>query len=247
MLKSFYSLIFVLVFQVTSYAQPYLDFGIKGSYGWNFLINSNIMDDDSLNHQISFGYAYGGKFGFNFSPNHEITFDVMLSKFRQKFEYLDPTYPTKKYHFRCLEFSAMDLLVMYRNNLDDGTYFEIGPQLSLLKSSIDIDKNPAAIIKEIEVNEFLNPKYTSMVMGFGGYIIGTENFSVGLGLRIKYSPFDLLSEKGKDSFYPRWKAYDSHKPFTPLTMELVLEINYEIFLVSSTKKNKNCKSRVYHW
>ena len=70
-----------------SYSQTWFDLGLKGGFGTGIIMNNNIWEDPDYNHRLSPSYSFGGKIGFNFNDNHEITLDILLNKFQQNFLY----------------------------------------------------------------------------------------------------------------------------------------------------------------
>lgn len=246
------AILFIFSTLSPSYSQMWVDLGLKGSYGVNMLYNKNINDDPEFNQQLSGGFNVGGKLGFNFNDFHEVTFDVLYYGFKQKYKYnvLDPIDNSKPEYLRSVKFSGLDFLLMYRHN-NDGRYVEIGPQFSLIKSVSGTDDYPGNTFSSIDLKEQMAPNFTSVVFGFGSYLIGTENFGITTGIRIGYSLTDLVGENGKDHTYPANasaypqapvngtglvdRTYESYTPTKLMTAMFVMEMNLDFAYMARAK------------
>lgn len=227
-----------LVFTKTLYPQSgWIDAGLKGGYGVNFLVNGNLFSDRYFSPELSFGYMYGGKIGVNFNESHAITIDVTSSMFQQKYNYsvLNPDSSRTTYG-RSLGFNSLDFLLLYRHS-SYGGYIEIGPQYSMLSKTRWTDG--AAVPQYPNVNGFLVNSYYAAVFGFGGYLVGTENFRVTIGFRASYALSDVISPLGKQNNFPSVTPYPNYKASNPLTGLMVMELNYDVGYFARTK----CKKR----
>jgi hypothetical protein len=237
MRKLFLLLTFFTVSSI-SFAQSWMDLGLKGSWGPNWLFNKNIMDDQEFNNQLSFGYNFGGKLGWNFNDFHEITFDILGGTFKQEFKFniLDTATNASPLYTKTFQYSTLDLALLYRHN-QDGRYMEVGPMYSIIKKASgtnEYDENIDGVIKDNFV-----PNYFSFVFGFGGYFIGTENFGITFGARFAYSLGDLISETGQINHYPANEPYDTYAPSHAFSAMLVMEANLDFAYMAKAKcKNK---------
>ncbi len=75
-----------LLFQI-GFSQTWFDIGLKGGIGTSFMYNAQIFDDQAIVHKFKPGYTFGGKLGFNFIQEHQITFDIMKTTYQQGFTY----------------------------------------------------------------------------------------------------------------------------------------------------------------
>lgn len=224
------SVIFLLFVVNISFAQSWLDIGIKGGYGFGILNNANIWNDTKYNHRLNGSGFFGGKIGLNFNENHEITVDFIYGDFKQAFRYdidlpkLDSTStitPTEE-HSSEITFTKMDIIFMYRHN-KDGRYVEIGPRVSLISNS---NRTDDFYTEEFNPNYFNNNIF-GITVGFGGYMMGTENFGITAGARIGLGLSDLISNEGKIANMPALKSYEAYKETFPVTLELVFEANLD--------------------
>lgn len=222
------------------YAQGWIEAGIKGGGGVNFLINKNFYSDHNFSPKLSFGYMYGGKIGINFNESHSITIDVTSSVFEQKYNYsiLNADSLTRTIYSGSLGFNTIDFLLMYRK-ASDGGYIEIGPQYSMVSKIIMKSEDPAAQTSASDISANMEKAYYAAAFGFGGYLVGTENFRITIGFRATYGLSDLISSKGKENGFPISK-YENNKSTNPLTGMMVLEMNYDVgyFARSKCKKRK---------
>ena len=75
----------LFIFSNSLFSQSWLEVGLKGGYGLDFLINKNISNDKTHTAKFAFGYTYGGKLGWNFNEEHAVTLDVLYSGFSQNY------------------------------------------------------------------------------------------------------------------------------------------------------------------
>lgn len=205
--------------------QNWLDIGIKGLWGPTFLLNSNIFDDQNFNHQITTKGGFGAKLGYNFGPNHEVTFDFMMSGLSQDFKFnIEDTSDNSSTEYSSnINYKSMDFLLMYRNN-KEGKYFEIGPIVSNLRS---VESKVEGIMDSNFDFDKVNKLQAGVAIGFGAYFIGTENFGVTGGLRISYMTTDLFSPNGINAGYPTGTKYSPYKASHPLFVQLIFEANLD--------------------
>lgn len=237
-MKRIVALLFATLLPTFLVAQNWIDLGAKGSYGANILYNQNWFDSGDFNQKIAGGYSFGGKFGFNFGPEHEATFEMLSSRFNQDFSYDQALTP----YGRSLSLRTLDYLLMYRKN-NEGSYFEIGPQLSVLRGITSTFDDPD--IGEEDVDSYVVKNYTNVVLGFGSYFFGTENVGVTFGFRFKYAIDDLISQEGQNpsiNYVPGpLVQYDSYRSTHPFVAELICEINWDLGYMAKAKCGKRQK------
>lgn len=212
-------------------AQPWFDIGVKGGIGTSMMYNKQIFDNQEVVHKFKPGYTFGGKLGFNFIQEHQITFDVMKSQFKQAFTYRPEGWTASTDAVREFTIDGLDLLLMYRTNRN-GTFFEIGPQWSRY-SKVKYTDEGGDFISPTLPADVINSSNFGITAGFGGYIFGTDNFGVATGLRFNYMIADLASATGKEKNFPIFTLHDSN-PTHNLSVMFVIEVNYDFgYLVSS--------------
>ncbi|HRD82579.1 MAG TPA: hypothetical protein PLL53_17590 [Saprospiraceae bacterium] len=220
MKKQLSLLVFTALIFSSLHGQIWMDIGIKGSYGLGVLLNSNLMQDNSHEMRLGTGYAYGGKAGLNFGDRHGFTFDAILAKNSQTYDFKTSLIEVNNNE---LAWENLHLYVMYRMQAD-GVYFELGPRFSTLRQVSHTFGGA-----DITGNNNYAEKATGAALGWGGYLFGNEFFALMFGMRIDYAITDFVSETGQADNYPapyRFPGYDTYKPTNPLTGQIVLELNF---------------------
>ncbi|HOI88274.1 MAG TPA: outer membrane beta-barrel protein [Lentimicrobium sp.] len=227
-------LTFVLMLAAASaYAQPWFDIGLKGGIGTSFMYNSQIFEDQVIVHKFKPGYTFGGKIGFNFIQEHQLTFDLMLSHMTQGYTYRPEGWSSTRDAEREFSFNGLDLLLMYRANRN-GTYFEIGPQWTTY-SKVKYQDTGGDYVSPLKPDQLIAKNNLGLALGFGGYIVGTDNFGVTSGLRFNYMFSDLASTEGRDVNFPVLKPSAKSDPTHNIGIFFVIEMNFDFgYLVSPT-------------
>lgn len=247
MRKVFLSLFFLTTIAFNVKSQMWVDLGIKGGWGPTILFNKNALDDKLFEHKISFGNMLGGKIGWNFNDDHEITIDVMGVKNVQKYDYFEQDTATgaaPKFE-KSVTFNTLSIALAYRHN-KDGRHFEIGPVYNIVRKASATNTHPDAVNQDgNDIKSNLNPNFMSILFGFGGYFLGTENLGLTLGARFTYGLGDLISDTGRARHYPYFinesqaSTYSPLAKTTPFTAMLVAELNLDFAYMAKAKcKNK---------
>lgn len=232
-MKQIITLLTLFTIFFSSQAQTWVDLGIKGGAGANFLMNQNIWGDVDYNHAFTTGYTFGGKIGFNFNQEHEITFDAIFGNFKQKFTYsiTDTIAETTAEYDSEMGFKRTDLSLMYRHN-KNGSYLEFGPCIALLSSPYRNDSRTV----NLEFNEnHVNLMNKGLILGFGNYVMGTESFGITAGMRITQYFDDFISSKGQIANLPTLTSYETYKGSRPLFIEFIFEANFDFAYVAKAK------------
>lgn len=217
----------------TFHTQSWVDLGLKGGYGTSLIMNNNIWNDVDYNHQLSGAYSFGGKIGFNFNENHEVTFDLIYNEFNQNFLYnqYDSISESSPLYKSSITYHSLSYILMYRHN-KEGRYSEIGTSIETIlnvnrKDEID---NFAVITK----NDFTKTE-TNLVAGFGAYLLGSENFGITTGVRISYGLNDLFSLEGQNKNLPTFKSYETYNASHPLSIIFIIEANFDFAYVAKAQ------------
>jgi hypothetical protein len=215
--------ILTLVFAISLsplFGQMFFDFGIKGAYGPTYMLNQNLADDTAYDHELNAGYGVGAKLGLHFASHHGFTFDFMHSKSNQKFGLTNRG-------LHDYSWTHNDLMLMYRLS-GNGAYVEFGPKISLVSDVTSIING----VDEGDVKVNFENNYTSLVFGFGSYLLGNELFSLQIGARIHYALSDMVSAEGITAGYPAVHSsstfdYNTDYQKTKATAgQILLEFNY---------------------
>lgn len=224
-----------------TYSQGWIDGGIKAGFGITQLVNKNIWDNSKVVNKLSSGNSFGGKLGLNFNLNYQITVDFIYTLANQEFEFQPSNLNTEAYS-KNISYNSFDIPLLFRHNSNNGSFLEIGPQISFIKKvEQDLEGVSTNMKESFEKTNF------GAVIGIGSFVMGSKNLYLVFGLRAHYGFQDILSkEGGKNSevYLPVENEelgenfkFDSYKKTSPISLLAYLEINYDLaYLVRS-----NCK------
>lgn len=232
---------FIFLISLNSFSQVWVDCGIKGGYGVTSLVNGHVWNEAKIDPLISTGYAFGGKLGLNFNLNYQITVDFLGKSSNQR--YLFEPYETTSAREKNIRYNTFDIPLLFRHNSDNGSFLEIGPQISFLSSVSET-------IDNIDRKSYFESTNLGAVLGFGSFIFGGDNAYLVFGLRLHYGFQDILSNeggKGSTKYYPinsgEMEVYDpdfqfsNYQPTNPISGLAYLEFNYDLaYLVTSSCK-----------
>lgn len=235
-----YLLLGFLTFNLS--AQQWIDFGVKGGYGANLLINSNAFDDIEVNPKIKGGYMFGVKAGYNLAKNHEITFDFIYSGFTGMYSYSRQIDSVSSDRFdQEINFNSLGFQLLYRNNNDEGMYFEFGPELRLFRNAEETILRDGVSTSADISDKFIDKGY-GLVLGFGNYMMGWENVGLTLGVRFNYALSDVIADNQRNSAnFPLNGSYDTYKGTNPLSVMLVSELNFDFGYLARANCGKRTK------
>lgn len=199
----------------------YIDAGLKAQTGATSLINQAVVDHPNWDYDISTGFSFGGKIGFNFE-DHGITVDAMFGKAESSFE-------TDGGNANLVtEWKSTDLYLLYRLSRYRG-YLELGPKATFVRDVTN--RRPDGTTEN--VTDLYEEQAYSGVLGFGTYLIGTDgSFSGIFGLRFEYGLTDILNQDlGQDLGLPvrQDDLYaNGYQNTVPFFAGLVFELNFGI-------------------
>lgn len=228
----------IITFNANS--QLWFDVGLKGGGGTGFLKNSHISTDSRLSVNPGYNYFFGAKVGFNYGYYVSIATDFTYGT--SSFSFLQSgildSNRTYKYN---ITYSSFNIAPLFRFT-KEASYVEIGPEFSFLKKASQSDEANSSLTPD--AMPYLNPKLTSLVFGFGGYVMGNEVVALQMGLRIHYSLSNLTSPDWESSLYPlnNYPGLSSGVATNPFIIQMHMEINFSLGqLARSTTK---CGRRV---
>lgn len=226
-----------LLFYITLGAQEiWLETGLKGGGGTSFLLNKNILDDNSYRYLVTPTYGGGAKISLNFGPFHGLALEGMYNQSGQNFEF--DTGVAKDLRNE-ISWKSIDAYLMYRY-IRNRAYVEIGPMYSFVRS---VEQT----FGDIEVSnpgQYYEKNYLAGALGFGGYLAGSNTFTLGLGIRLHYGFTNFVSDAGTDLGFPNpgeSLAYDSIEPTHPVFAQVLLEFNFGIGHWARTSCSKRMK------
>lgn len=231
------------ILNLNTFAQAWIDTGLKAGIGASQLVNSNVWQDATIANKFDLGYSFGAKLGLNFNLKYQVTFDFIYSAHAQEFEF-QPMGSNAAFS-KNITYSSFDMPLLFRHNSDGGSFFEIGPQLSLLSNFTEKQNS-----EENDISSSFTGSQLGAVLGFGSFLLGNNNSYLVFGIRVHYGLRDLLTNKGgknTNSPFPINNGerrledpnfeYDSYKITNQISGLIYLEFNYDLaYLVRS-----NCK------
>ena len=137
---------------------------------------------------------------------------------------------------------SLDIPLTYRSNGDDGSYFEIGPFVSISQST-----EGKSVGASVDVSKSFASMNYGAIMGFGQYVGINDKFGFMLGLRFGYTINDVIeaSDRGKTGspIYTQKKDVDKFKyeQSHPLFALVVMEFNFDLGYTVSAKCGKSTK------
>ncbi len=224
-MKKPYFILLFLAFSISLGAQEiWVEAALRAGDGASFLVNKNIMNDNSYGYKLTNCYGLGAKVAFNFGPWHGVSLEAMYNNLGQDFDYhLDGT--TGTLH-NSVNWKSIDTYLMYRY-IRNRTYLEAGPVYSAVQSVSQNDNGAEVSSPE----DFYNKSYVGGAFGFGGYITATGTFSVGLGVRLQYGFADFVNGAGQKAGFPnptRQNIYSSDAATHPAFAQFMLEFNFGV-------------------
>ena len=215
-MKHLFTLMMLMCLGYTAQGQWWFDAGIKGSWGPTGMSDQNVYDDANYKHKISTGTSFGGRVGINTGYHVGLSLEYAGANSNQEFEYNGDVFNSFQW-----KHSDISTLIRYSGN---GAYIEGGAKFSNIKE-VELDNVTNGIS---DVSENFVDSYTSVVFGFGSYLLGTELLTLNLGVRGCWAFDDMVSETGKENNYPI--VVEDLKDPTVKThaasVQLQLELNY---------------------
>ena len=113
---------------------------------------------------------------------------------------------------------------MYRFYSELTTHFEIGPKISLIRSTTQTLDNQA-----VETANRYEDTYYSAVVGFGGFLAGSDVMTLKMGLRAEYSLSDLVATEGEQEGYPAfYQDFSDYRQTHPFRAGFYLELTFGV-------------------
>lgn len=236
MKKSILSLLAFLFCLNISAQEFWFEAGLKGGAGLSFLYNKNVVDDNDWDYTMTPMFGAGAKFSCNFGPYHGVFFEGLYNKSKQDFIYNTPI-SNDDFDYS-IEWTSIDLYVLYRG-IRNRTYFEIGPMYSLLQK---VEQGTDGTLTES--SDYYKSSYLGGALGFGGYVAGSETFSVGIGMRLNYAFGDIITDDGQTLGYPnvaKITAYETSEKSNIMFAQFLIEFNFGVGRFAKTACSERFK------
>ena len=202
----------------------------------SFLYNKNIADDSDWDYKLTPMYGAGAKFSVNFGPYNGVFFEGLYNKSTQDFNY-NIASSTQDFEYS-VEWQSIDLYVLYRG-IRNRAYFEIGPMYSLIQK---VEQGTGGTLAE--TSNFYETSYFGGAFGVGGYVAGSETFSVGIGLRLNYGFGDVVNSDGQKVGYPNNVAdpgYVTNEKTNIMFAQFLVEFNFGVGRYAKTSCGERFK------
>ena len=188
-------IIAMIAFQLKA-QDTWFEAGAKVGYGPSVLWESNISDSEVHDMNINSGLRYGFNFHVNFDQGGGFVLEGLMTRGNQTYDFSGNDLFNAGEH--SIEWRSTDVLLLYRL-VNQGAFIEIGPKMSFIGSVEHDLSNNANPFAEIDVESMYTDSYLSGVIGFGGYLFGSRDFTVGLGIRFEYGFQNFTSSEGSDN------------------------------------------------
>ena len=202
------------------FSQVWFEAGGKAMYGLTGFYNENLVNANNYNYQLNTAFSYGGVFSMNFGEKHGVNLEGLLATHQQSFELLENGSATRL----GVEWQATDFYLMYRFYTESGAFFELGPKLTSVRK---VEQSEGQ--ERMRADDNYEDSYYSGALGFGGFLAGTEFFTVKLGVRLEYGLSDFISDQGQKDGYPApGSSLDPYTPSHPFRAAIALGINFRL-------------------
>jgi len=226
-------------FTIVSKGQVWFDLGIKGGYTPGMSLNTNIFNDEGYQINYAHSYLFGGKIGINFSPEHSITIDGLLTTINNSRTVTNDELQQDLN----LSLRYFELPILYRFNKENGGYSEVGPQIGFFQG---------ATVNDQDASEQFNKTNYGLAVGMGQYIGGGNLFGLNLGVRIAYMFNDIITPDFKgtegNAVYAPSLANESfaYKASSNLYAGDVAEFNFNFgYFVKGSGCHKNTRFKLF--
>jgi len=219
-------IIFFLTFFFSAKAQLWIEAGGKAMYGFKGFYNDNIINDRDHLYRLNGSLAYGAVVNFNFSDDHGLSAEWLIAQNEQLIAYtaLDEDVDN------LIKWKTHDIYLLYQAYFNS-SFVEIGPKISLV-NSVEQTFNEV----DRTTDNLYADQYYSAVAGFGGYVAGSEVFSLKMGLRFEYAISDFVTEEGGDNGYPAFYSdYEAYKGTHPFSASVYLELKFPLGKLSQAE------------
>ena len=227
-------IVFILFFSLvakSASAQFWMEAGIKGATGATLLYNKNILDDGDASYKIKSDFAVGPRVAFNFGDHHGVSVEGLFSQSKAYYAGQNGTQVTAlNYTWR-----NIDAYTMYRYYYER-SFIEIGPKMSFL------NKMEEGLTNAKDVKANFTSQNLGAAFGFGGFLAGNENLSLGFNVRVDYQFSDFVNPTGKTGNYPlTFRTYSSYSATNPIIARIGLDLSFGLGGVAKAQ----CGRRVF--
>ncbi len=234
-MKKILFVLFLTTITKTAFAQFWMEAGLKGATGVTLLYNKNVFDDGSASYKMKSDFAVGPRISFNFGDNHGVLLEGLFSQ--AKAYYAGEITNGTNVSVQALNYKWQNIesYLMYRYYYER-SFIEIGPKMSFL------NKMEEGLTGARDVKANFTSQNLGAAFGFGGFLAGNENMSLGLNFRVDYQFSDFVNVTGKANNYPlTLRTYNSYSKTNPIIARVGLDLSFGLGGVAKAQ----CGRRVF--
>lgn len=208
MRKLFFALLLITI-SIATYAQSTL-FGVNANFNTTWLLNKNINESGSwINPEASFANAIGLQGGYLFGKSTAIKLELNTFTVRQKYngEFKFANNVSVNYKGED-KVKFYDIPLMFQISNNGGMYFEFGPRMMIVRSSLGSIDPVQPLTYEYNARNISHQFHKTIfgvAAGLGINIKTSERIVINAGVRFTRSLSDVTREMDKselfDGFY----------------------------------------------
>ena len=227
---------FVLVANVStaqrrSQTIKWFSLAAKAGIGNSIFLNTDLIKDSNVGlNYFNISQSYGGRFTFSYGENLGFGSDVLFSTYGQEYTInnIDTIRNINVVYDKKITIKTIDIVPFFRYSGSMGGYVEIGGKFSTITSVSESNSISENFINSDVIASYYEPKFTSVIFGFGTALYKTERIDINIGARIAYSFTDINPNRNfnvvNDGFYvPDYTITNTTNPFS---VQAILEVNY---------------------
>lgn len=219
---------FLLSFFLIQYAKSQsLTFGLKGTYGINWMLNNRFTESEKTKFEDNFCNSGGLSVAWYFNSRSYyssvipgVNLDILYATYNQKISGLDSEV------VQGTKLNYLDIPLLFRITPEFGPYFEVGGQFSyLLNASGEYSSTrPNQILPPLksDIKNLISKVNISGVIGSGVDIDLSDFISIMIGFRCAYGFTDITSPQKNLNFFK------SYEPTHILSLSGVVGIVYTL-------------------
>jgi hypothetical protein len=208
-MKKYYLLGFISFFVLQNTHSQSLTFGIKGTYGMDWMLNKKFTEDEKIQYEDHFCNSGGLSVAWYFNARSYyssvvpgVNLDILYATYSQKVTGLDSGFVDQ-----ATKLTYLDIPVLFRITPEFGPYFEAGGQFSyLLDAHGDYANRRINQVVPLagDIKDKMNKINLSAVIGAGVDIDISDYISIMFGFRVAYGFTDITS--------PQKKLFTTYEP-----------------------------------
>lgn len=222
----------LLFISIAVFSQKWTSFGVNLGYQGNKFLNANLKKDNAINTQFKFNTGVGVSLGINTNEFFQISFDLGYAKVKNSLLFLD--YDTV-FNFkgeRKISMNTFNLGITFKGFTQAGYYLEAGAKYNFIASAIDQEETT---LFNVEATKNIK-NYFSLLGGIGVLAFKTYRTNVLIGFRGELSVTDLISDYGKDIYYPTYKNYNNNDKYRYLSGMIIVNLTYDIGILNDSRQ-----------